>query len=142
MTLPEKADYSLAESALPPFPAEPVQYSSRCELFADPSEESRDAHRCHLRHSWTHGNLSALEAVHQEIRQAKVDCVVVGGNVLPGPLSRETNFWGDRRLGRTGRAVIWFLGRPRSRSAGDSFSVPAPVGRIQFIREILMQSHV
>jgi Icc-related predicted phosphoesterase len=37
-----------------------------------------------------HGNLSALEAVLQEIRQAKVDCVVVGGNVLPGPLSRET----------------------------------------------------
>jgi predicted phosphodiesterase len=37
-----------------------------------------------------HGNLSALEAVFEEIRQAKVDCVVVGGDVLPGPLPRET----------------------------------------------------
>jgi len=27
-----------------------------------------------------HANLSALEAVLQEIRQAKVDCVVVGGD--------------------------------------------------------------
>jgi predicted phosphodiesterase len=37
-----------------------------------------------------HANLSALEAVLQEIRQAKVDSVVVGGDVLPGPLPRET----------------------------------------------------
>lgn len=37
-----------------------------------------------------HANLSALEAVLQEIRQAKVDFVVVGGDVLPGPLPRET----------------------------------------------------
>ena len=37
-----------------------------------------------------HGNLSALEPVLQEIRQAKVDCVVVGGDVLHGPLPRET----------------------------------------------------
>jgi putative phosphoesterase len=37
-----------------------------------------------------HGNLPALEAVLQEIRQAKVDLVVVGGDVLPGPMPRET----------------------------------------------------
>jgi predicted phosphodiesterase len=37
-----------------------------------------------------HGNLSALEAVLQDIRQARVDCIVVGGDVLPGPLPRET----------------------------------------------------
>lgn len=37
-----------------------------------------------------HANLSALEAVLEEIRQAKVDYVVVGGDVLPGPLPRET----------------------------------------------------
>ena len=37
-----------------------------------------------------HANLSALEAVLQEIRQVKVDCVVVGGDVLPGPLPSET----------------------------------------------------
>jgi predicted phosphodiesterase len=37
-----------------------------------------------------HGNLPALEAVLQEIRQAEVDCVVVGGDVVPGPMPRET----------------------------------------------------
>jgi len=37
-----------------------------------------------------HGNLPALEAVLQEIRQVKVDLVVVGGDVLPGPMPRET----------------------------------------------------
>jgi putative phosphoesterase len=37
-----------------------------------------------------HGNLPALEAVLQEIRHEKVDRIVVGGDVLPGPMPRET----------------------------------------------------
>src|SRR4030095_1200251 len=37
-----------------------------------------------------HGNLPALEAVLQEIRQAEVEQIVVGGDVLPGPMPRET----------------------------------------------------
>jgi predicted phosphodiesterase len=37
-----------------------------------------------------HGNLPALEAVLQDIRQAGVDQVVVGGDVVPGPMPRET----------------------------------------------------
>jgi putative phosphoesterase len=37
-----------------------------------------------------HGNLPALEAVLQEIRHEKVDQIVVGGDVLPGPMPRET----------------------------------------------------
>lgn len=37
-----------------------------------------------------HGNLPALEAVLREIRQAAVDQVVVGGDVVPGPMPRET----------------------------------------------------
>ena len=36
-----------------------------------------------------HGNLPALEAVLQEIRQAGVSHVVVGGDVVPGPMPRE-----------------------------------------------------
>jgi putative phosphoesterase len=36
-----------------------------------------------------HGNLPALEAVLDEIRQIGVDRVVVGGDVFPGPMSRE-----------------------------------------------------
>jgi predicted phosphodiesterase len=37
-----------------------------------------------------HGNLPALEAVIQDIRRAEVDHVVVGGDVLPGPMPGET----------------------------------------------------
>lgn len=37
-----------------------------------------------------HGNLPALEAVVHEIRQSDVDQVVVGGDVVPGPMTRET----------------------------------------------------
>jgi putative phosphoesterase len=37
-----------------------------------------------------HANLPALEAVLQDIRRAEVDLVVVGGDVLPGPMPRET----------------------------------------------------
>jgi putative phosphoesterase len=37
-----------------------------------------------------HGNLPALEAVLREIRYEKVDQIVVGGDVVPGPMPRET----------------------------------------------------
>jgi putative phosphoesterase len=37
-----------------------------------------------------HGNLPALEAVLDEIRTAGVDLLLVGGDVVPGPMPRET----------------------------------------------------
>ncbi len=37
-----------------------------------------------------HANLCALQAVLQEIHEANEDCIVVGGDVLPGPLPLET----------------------------------------------------
>src|SRR6266404_4005353 len=37
-----------------------------------------------------HGNLPALEAVLQDIHQAEVDQIVVGGDVVPGPMPLET----------------------------------------------------
>src|SRR6266508_1113345 len=37
-----------------------------------------------------HGNLPALEAVLEDIRQADVEQIVVGGDVVPGPMPRET----------------------------------------------------
>ena len=37
-----------------------------------------------------HGNLPALEAVLEDIARAGADRVVVGGDVLPGPMPRET----------------------------------------------------
>ena len=36
-----------------------------------------------------HGNLPALEAVLEEVRREGVDAIVVGGDVLPGPMPRE-----------------------------------------------------
>jgi predicted phosphodiesterase len=37
-----------------------------------------------------HGNLPALEAVLDDIRRERVDRIIVGGDVLPGPMPRET----------------------------------------------------
>jgi len=37
-----------------------------------------------------HANLPALDAVFDEIRRVGVDRIVVGGDVLPGPMPRET----------------------------------------------------
>jgi len=37
-----------------------------------------------------HANLPALEAVLEVVREARVDRIVVGGDVLPGPMPRET----------------------------------------------------
>jgi predicted phosphodiesterase len=37
-----------------------------------------------------HGNLPALNAVLEEIHHADIDQVVVGGDVVPGPMPRET----------------------------------------------------
>jgi len=36
-----------------------------------------------------HGNLPALEAVLADVRAARVDHIVIGGDVLPGPMPRE-----------------------------------------------------
>jgi len=36
-----------------------------------------------------HGNLPALDAVLEEVRAARVDAVVVGGDVFPGPMASE-----------------------------------------------------
>lgn len=37
-----------------------------------------------------HGNLPALDTALEEIRRADVDRIVVGGEVVPGPMPRET----------------------------------------------------
>ncbi len=37
-----------------------------------------------------HGNLPALEAVLDEVRTAGVDGILIGGDVVPGPMPRET----------------------------------------------------
>lgn len=53
-----------------------------------------------------HGNLPALEAVLDEVRRADVDHIVVGGDVLPGPLVHQTM----ARLLSLDRAVSFIQG--------------------------------
>ena len=75
-----------------------------------------------------HGNLPALEAVLQDIDRADVDRVVVGGDVLPGPMPDETLAClvdldlpvqfilgnGDREVlaQMTGRETAWYRSAP------------------------------
>ena len=37
-----------------------------------------------------HGNLPALDVVLDEVREAGVDRIVIGGDVVPGPMPRQT----------------------------------------------------
>jgi putative phosphoesterase len=75
-----------------------------------------------------HANLPALEAVLREIRRAEVDHIVVGGDVFPGPMPRETIKYlldldipiqfihgnGDREVlaQMMGRETDWYRGAP------------------------------
>ena len=74
-----------------------------------------------------HGNLPALEAVLADVRAAEVARVVVGGDVLPGPMPRETLrllFELDRPVafiqGNGEREVLGLLG------GGDAETIPLP----------------
>ncbi len=75
-----------------------------------------------------HGNLPAFEAVLADVRAAEVDCVVVGGDMVPGPMPAESLALlraldlpvrcirgnGDREV------LAWMRGE-------ETTSVPAPV---------------
>ena len=73
-----------------------------------------------------HGNLPALEAVMSEIRSARVTEIIVGGDILPGPMPRETlDFLRDAAIplrlihGNGDRAVLDVL------NGNEPTSVPA-----------------
>lgn len=57
-----------------------------------------------------HGNLPALEAVLDEVRQLAVDVIVVGGDVLPGPMPSEC----IERLNATGAPTQYIHGNGES----------------------------
>ena len=67
-----------------------------------------------------HGNLPALEAVAREMRQARVTQVVVGGDVVPGPMPRETLAF----LRALDVPVQWILGN------GEVAVLAAMAGRV------------
>lgn len=80
-----------------------------------------------------HGNLPALEAVIAEVKEERVDRVIIGGDVVPGPMPCETfdyllglNFPTEFIRGNTDREVLarmqgeetdWFRDAPSAWSA-------------------------
>jgi predicted phosphodiesterase len=74
-----------------------------------------------------HGNLPALEAVLEDVRRADVSSIVIGGDVVPGPLPRETL----ARLDDLDVPVRFIHGNGESavlaELAGKDPTVPAPV---------------
>ena len=78
-----------------------------------------------------HGNLPALDAVLDDVRRERVDLIVVGGDVVPGPMPRETI---DRL--RTIDIPIRFIRGNGDRAigtlmaGGDPTEIPAPYREI------------
>src|SRR4051812_13078811 len=90
-----------------------------------------------------HGNLPALEAVLRDVRAAGVDRILVGGDVLPGPMPLECL---DVLLGLdvaatfiTGNGEVAVLAERAGRDCG----VPAPYrAMIQWVAAQLTPTHV
>jgi predicted phosphodiesterase len=91
-----------------------------------------------------HANLPALEAVLEEVREARAEMVVFGGDVLPGPMPRETL---ARALhldiparfihGNGELAVLAVIEAPDPRAAtytGTTAGAPLPEGARELIR--------
>jgi len=78
-----------------------------------------------------HGNLPALAAVLKDVRRAGADRVVVGGDVLPGPMPRETL---DCLLGVDDLPVQFLRGNGDravlEEMAGAASSLPEPVREV------------
>src|SRR3954463_14221596 len=68
-----------------------------------------------------HANLPALEAVLDEISGNDVDAIVVGGDVVPGPMPLET----VTRLQQLDRPVHFIRGNGELAELGDLRGVPA-----------------
>jgi predicted phosphodiesterase len=77
-----------------------------------------------------HGNLPALEAVLEDVRRADVSLIVIGGDLVPGPLPRETL----DRLDDLDVPIRFIHGNGESavlaELAGKDSSVPAPFREI------------
>ncbi len=74
-----------------------------------------------------HGNLPALDAVLDDVRQANVDQIVVGGDVFPGPMSLEAL----SRLEQLSQPVHFITGNgdrvvSTAKAGGDISEVPPP----------------
>ncbi len=89
-----------------------------------------------------HGNLPALEAVLDDVRRADVDRVVVGGDVVPGPMAREALV----RLLDLDRPVQFIHGNCEvailTQLAGADPGLPEPVRRsMQWTADTLSSEH-
>ncbi len=81
-----------------------------------------------------HGNLPALDAVLEEVRHAGVDAIVVGGDVVPGPMPRET----IDRLAALDQPVHYITGNGErvvcAERRGDDVTAEVPAGFRDVIR--------
>jgi putative phosphoesterase len=90
-----------------------------------------------------HGNLPALDAVLDDVREARVDQVVVGGDVFPGPMPLEVL----ARLAELVEPVQFITGNGdrvvlTARSGGEIKEVPAPYRDvIEWCAQILDDEH-
>src|SRR5260370_39689765 len=71
-----------------------------------------------------HGNLPALNAVLDELEEVQPDLVVVGGDVVPGPMPRHTL----ARLIQTGDRVRFIRGNGDSKGVAAFDGLPLPPG--------------
>jgi len=72
-----------------------------------------------------HGNLPALEAVLRDVRDADVDRIIIGGDVIPGPMPKET----IALLGKLQTATLFLSGNGERevlgvRAGAESLKVP------------------
>ena len=90
-----------------------------------------------------HGNLPALDAVLDDVRRQRVDLIVVGGDVVPGPMPRET----IARLLNLDIPVQFIRGNGdrvvhATMAGGEPTEVPAPFrGAIQWTAQQLDPAH-
>jgi putative phosphoesterase len=79
-----------------------------------------------------HGNLPALEAVLKEIRSEKIDRIVIGGDVLPGPMPVETL----ERVLDTGLDTQFIVGNGEV-AVGQAFAGDLPAAVPEVFRPII-----
>lgn len=79
-----------------------------------------------------HGNLPALEAVLKEIEQAQPDCILVGGDIVSGPMPKETL----ERLLELGDKVHFIRGNADREVVAAFDGIPLDPGLPEEVREL------
>lgn len=79
-----------------------------------------------------HGNLPALNAVLAELEEVQPDLIVIGGDIIPGPLPRQTL----ERLGQLGDRVRTIRGNGDREVLAALDGLPFDPGMAEEVREV------